>query len=68
MYPFYPPHPTTNQGPPKQLLNSEALLLVIMHHAGLNKHLKASFPVATESKEIEFNNSSLLRLRGAVLL
>lgn len=27
MYPFYPPRPTTNQGPPKQLLNSEALLL-----------------------------------------
>lgn len=28
MYPFYPPRPTTNQGPPKQLLNSEALLFV----------------------------------------
>lgn len=26
MYPFHPPRPMTNQGPPKQLLNSEALL------------------------------------------
>lgn len=39
-----------------------------MQHAGLNKHLKVSFPVATESKETEYNNSSLLRFRGAVLL
>lgn len=34
-----------------------------MQHAGLNKHLEASFPVVTKSEETKYINSSLLKRR-----